>query len=349
MSARPAGRNTREAVERLGAEEMSSREFRAAVLDRLNRDIGFDWYAWVVTDPFTSVGVDPLADLPDLSELPQVIRLKYLTPTNRWTSLDPIASLDDHASDSLLWRDIQCVHGVVDVASVVFRDPYGCWAFLDLWSKRAYGADALQLLRDLAPALTRCLRQQQARTFDVVAATEHPAAGPVVLLLDDDLRVVGQTPTSGALLGALLPSPEGADPIPACALNVAAQLVAQEHGIDDHDAMARVHLADGFWVTLQASRVAPSGLIAVTIEPSSPGDRLDLFSRAAGLSRREHELLAHLAQGSDTKDAASLMFLSENTIQDHLKSIFAKTRTHSRRVLLSHALGFRAPLRVTGF
>ena len=33
------------------------------------------------------------------------------------------------------------------------------------------------------------------------------------------------------------------------------------------------------------------------------------------------------------------MFLSENTVQDHLKSIFAKTGTRSRRALLSRALG----------
>jgi DNA-binding CsgD family transcriptional regulator len=33
------------------------------------------------------------------------------------------------------------------------------------------------------------------------------------------------------------------------------------------------------------------------------------------------------------------MFLSAHTVQDHLKSIFAKTSTHNRRTLLSRALG----------
>jgi DNA-binding CsgD family transcriptional regulator len=33
------------------------------------------------------------------------------------------------------------------------------------------------------------------------------------------------------------------------------------------------------------------------------------------------------------------MFLSEHTVQDHLKSIFAKTSTHNRRALLSLVLG----------
>jgi DNA-binding CsgD family transcriptional regulator len=33
------------------------------------------------------------------------------------------------------------------------------------------------------------------------------------------------------------------------------------------------------------------------------------------------------------------MFVSEHTVQDYLKSIFAKTATRSRRSLLARALG----------
>jgi DNA-binding CsgD family transcriptional regulator len=33
------------------------------------------------------------------------------------------------------------------------------------------------------------------------------------------------------------------------------------------------------------------------------------------------------------------MFLSEHTVQDHLKSVFAKTAAHNRRTLLARALG----------
>ena len=79
--------------------------------------------------------------------------------------------------------------------------------------------------------------------------------------------------------------------------------------------------------------------IAVTIEESSPAERLDLFARAFGLSARESELLEHLASGSDTKALASQLFLSRHTVQDHLKSIFLKTETRTRPALLSRALG----------
>lgn len=341
--AQPVSRElTREAVDRLGAKQSGSRVFRAEVLDRLRRVAGFEWYAWVLTDPGTTVGVDPLAHLPDLTLLPLVVRLKYLTTINRWTSLDGVSVLGDRSMDSPLWREVQGSYGVVDVASVVFRDRFGCWGFLDLWSQRAYAAEDVALLRRLAPTLTAALRVHQARTFTVVAAAPHQfRPGPVVLLLRDDLSIVGQTGASQEWLNMLLPQPGGMAPIPACAYNVAAQLLARQHGVDGHEAMARVHLGDGFWVTLRASRVEPSDLIAVTIEPTSPGDRLDVFSRANGLSSRERELLTLLAQGTDTVEAASRMSLSPHTVQDHLKSVFTKTGTHNRRVLLSHALGVR--------
>ena len=79
--------------------------------------------------------------------------------------------------------------------------------------------------------------------------------------------------------------------------------------------------------------------IAVTIEATSPAERTAVFGRAVGLSAREAELLTHLVAGSDTRRIAQRMFLSEHTVQDHLKSIFAKTATRNRRTLLARATG----------
>ena len=62
-------------------------------------------------------------------------------------------------------------------------------------------------------------------------------------------------------------------------------------------------------------------------------------ARCTGLSARETELLGHLATGADTRDLAGRMFLSAHTVQDHLKSVFDKTGTRSRRLLLARALG----------
>lgn len=311
----------------------------------------FDAYAWLLTDPETEVGSDPLADVPWLPELPRQIRLKYMTPVNRWTALDgPVALLraatDDRPERSLVWRDLLVNYDVNDVASVVFRDPFGCWGFLELWridpAAPFTDADA-QFLTSIAPHVTEALRCCQAHTFDI-RSPEPGRTGPIVLVLSAELEVKAQTPETDEYLRILLPPDADRRPIPAAAYNVAAQLMAVEAGVDGHQPFVRVHLADGLWLTLRAARIGGRGVpteqdVAVTIEPTSPADRMALFARACGLSTREAELFEHLASGADTRSIAQRMFVSEHTIQDHLKSIFAKTGTHTRAALLARAAG----------
>ena len=81
------------------------------------------------------------------------------------------------------------------------------------------------------------------------------------------------------------------------------------------------------------------GRIAVTVEPVALTGRIELYGRACGLTGRERELLHRLARGADTRLLAREMRLSPHTVQDHLKSVFAKTGCGSRGVLLARALG----------
>lgn len=50
-------------------------------------------------------------------------------------------------------------------------------------------------------------------------------------------------------------------------------------------------------------------------------------------------MLERLALGADTRTLALDLYLSEHTVQDHLKSIFEKTNTRNRRTLLSRIAG----------
>ena len=319
------------------------------MLDELRRAVGFDAYAWLLTDPETEVGSAPLADVPCMPELPRLIRLKYLTPVNRWTGLDvPVARLrastDDHPERSLLWRDMLQSYGVTDVASLVFRNRSGCWGFLDLWrvgGARFTDSDA-DCLTAVAKEVTGALRRCQAGTF-VLSAPAAARVGPVVLMLSSDLDVQAQTPETDDYLQLLVPPGADRQPIPAGAYNVAAQLLSVEAGVDDHAPTARVHLSAGVWLTLRAARIGTTSAsgrdIAVTIEAATPAERMALFARASSLSARETQLLGHLVMGSDTRHVAQEMFLSENTVQDHLKSIFIKTETRNRRTLLARVVG----------
>ena len=344
---------SRERVVRICDAQRDALTLRLELLEEIRRAVGFDAHAWLLTDPETSVGSAPLADVPCLPELPGLIRLKYLTRVNRWTALSdpPVGRLHDATDGDLtrspLWRELLSRYDVRDVASSVFRDRFGCWGFLDLWRSGAlapFSRDEAAFLVSIAKPLTEALRGCQASTFAVSPPHDPRRLGPVVLLLSPQLQVLGQTPETEEYLRVLVPPTQGQAPIPASAYNVAAQLLSVEADVDRNPPSARVHLSGGVWVTLRAARIgdangAADRDIAVTIEETSPSGRVVLFSRAFAFSVRERELLAHLVEGADTREIAHRMFLSEHTVQDHLKSIFAKTSARNRRTLLTRCLG----------
>jgi len=342
----------REGITRLCHADADARGLRLDVLALIRKAVGFDAYAWLITDPETSVGSSPLSDVPCLPVLPQLIRLKYLTPINRWTGLPCGAvslfnAVDGDLSQSLMWRELLHGYQVTDIASSAHRDRFGCWGFLDLWRIQAkpFSDADIDFLTAISGPVTAALRRSQARTFVPSSPPPTLPAGPVVLLLSPALEVRAQTPLTQRYLRILVP-PDADDqaPVPAGAYNVAAQLLAAEAGADINPPVARVHMANDSWLTLRAARLdagqpATKRDIAVSIEPAAPHDRIEVFARACGLSPRETQLFQHAVTGADTRELARRMFVSENTVQDHFKSIFSKTATRTRRALLARGLG----------
>lgn len=337
-------------MEHVAATGVDDRDLRAQILDIIQGFIPFDAYAFLLTDPTTSVGCAPVADAPDLAALPDLIRLKYLTPVNRWTQLprSGCSTLEratgGRLEESLLWRDHLAGLGILDVASVVFTDRFGWWGFLDLWRREGrFTDDEVVALTDVRPAITSRLRSVQAAAF-AAGEVRSGYRGPGALVLSPALTIRAQTEQTQDWLSALVPPQDGRSPVPASAYNVAAQLLATEAGIDVHPAQAQVHLGGGTWLTLRADRLGgPQPVeqrdIVVTMEASSPTERRDMFSRSHGLTVRETEVLRQLTDGHDTRTVARLMSISELTVQDHLKAVFTKTCTSSRRELLAVSLG----------
>lgn len=342
----------RERIEHLCGAPADSRALRLAVLAELRGQLDVDAHVWVVTDPVTEVGSAPVARVPAGIDLPALITAKYTDRTNRWTALGvadaPAVRTLGETPSTGPWRALLAERGIGDVASVVLRDRLGCWGFLDLWRRAERGpvpAADVAFLAELVPALTAGVRRSLAATFAAPPAAQTREAGPAVVLLDEDLRVAGASPGAEEWLATLLPAAAGTDPVPAGIYNTAAQMLARECGVDDHPAVARVHLTAGYWLTLRAARLAGTrpAAIGVTLEETSPLDRVDLFGRTHGLSPREREVVAALAQGVDTRDLAGLLVITPNTVQDHLKAIFTKTGARSRSALLARAVGAQPP------
>jgi hypothetical protein len=112
---------------------------------------------------------------------------RVLDVQGRWTGLPPggaaslLAATGGDPARSRLWRELLTDYQVGDVASLVFRDRYGCWGFLDLWRvgavAPAFTAAEIGFLTDVAPVVTAALRRAQAATF-VATPGERPPGPP---------------------------------------------------------------------------------------------------------------------------------------------------------------------------
>ncbi len=323
----------------------------------VRRVMPYDAYVFMLTDPVTRVGSSPLADVPMMPwpQLPGLIRARYLTTMNRWPELldakvasaSLLGTTEGDPSRSHLWLEVQRELGVVDLAVAPFGDRHGTWAMMELWrTEGSFTPEELGYLGSLAPYVVPGLRSALARTF-VDRPQQLLPVGPAVVVLDPDFRVRSQTAGAAAALLQLNPPDEPMTPIPAAAYNVAGALVAAEQGVPVGEPWSRVHLGGSRWVTVKADRMAAtSGStpgaeqdIAVSIEPSTPTERTDLFARVHGLSARETEVLTLLADGLSSHEVADRLVLSEHTVNDHVKAVLEKAGARTRQVLMSRALG----------
>jgi DNA-binding CsgD family transcriptional regulator len=99
----------------------------------------------------------------------------------------------------------------------------------------------------------------------------------------------------------------------------------------------RLRDARGQWAILEASSLigGDEDQIAVTIEPANGDQLISLLFAAYGLTAREREICSEVMAGRSTSDIASRLFISTNTVQDHLKSMFAKVGVRSRGELVA--------------
>lgn len=110
---------------------------------------------------------------------------------------------------------------------------------------------------------------------------------------------------------------------------------------------ARLRDACGQWVLLQASPLIGGDdyQIAVTIERATGDQLIGLLLMAYGLTSRERDICREVIAGHSTADIAGRLFISAHTVQDHLKSVFAKIGARSRGELVARLRSGEPPPR----
>lgn len=77
-------------------------------------------------------------------------------------------------------------------------------------------------------------------------------------------------------------------------------------------------------VVVPATEVETKTEPALTAEADSVGDPLDV------LTKKERDVAELICLGYANKDIATMLFISDHTVKDHVKSIYRKTNVHSR-------------------
>jgi DNA-binding CsgD family transcriptional regulator len=91
------------------------------------------------------------------------------------------------------------------------------------------------------------------------------------------------------------------------------------------------------WISMHASR--PEGInharVAIVLDMAAGPRVAALRLEAHGVTPRERQIAALLAQGRSNGEIATALVLSPCTVQDHIKSLFDKTAVASRRELVA--------------
>jgi DNA-binding CsgD family transcriptional regulator len=322
----------------LAASGLGVAELHAAAIDVVARQVSTDLTCWAAIDPDTLVistmtngatrapaEYDPLlAESEYLPDQPH----SFAGLARRGST---VAKLSDMPADDrrrsarvqTVWRPL----GIDQELRLMFLVDGVCWGAAGMVRVGADFTDReTDYLAAVAPALATATR------LAVRSEASHPAGGhPAVLVVGPGGALRAATPAGQEWRDRL-------DDIAPGRFAVMMQVMASgARSTASGGFRARVRDAHGQWASLKASPLvgAADDEVAVVIEPVSGDQLVGLLLAAYGLSPREREVCHEVMAGRPTADIAAHLFISVNTVQDHLKSIFAKVAVRSRGELVA--------------
>jgi DNA-binding CsgD family transcriptional regulator len=334
----------RDWLEDLSGSRLDCDSLRREAIARLQRTIGFDRWCWPLADPETLVASSGIAEHNYGPSVPRSLQLEYSSDAFAAKRVlaqrvRPVGSLHEETGGdvarSARWDEVLRPAGIGDVAIVACRDSQGCWGWIELYRDSAdpYFDDGdLDLLESVAPAVGSALRRNAMQAPRADIAKPGP---PGTLVLDRDLRPVSWTTGARAWIDSL-PSAQLVAQWGMLPSVVYPTAVLARQGKTDA-ARALVQAVDGRWVAIEAALLEGEreGEVAVNLRSATASETFELLCRVYALSQREREIVSLLVAGLDTRAISQTLFISAHTVQDHLKSVFAKIGIHSRRELLA--------------
>jgi DNA-binding CsgD family transcriptional regulator len=225
-------------------------------------------------------------------------------------------------------------YGAGDELRAVFRDGPVVWGCAAFHRRRGSFEDReADLVADVGGYIAVGIRRAILRTALALGADPDPP-GLIVLRADDSVESL--TPAGSHWLAEIFDSTSDSAVVPLTVRSVAHQARRAADGGTDV-ASVRLPMRAGGWLRMDASLLDadPQGRVAVIVHPAHQPEVASLIVEAYDLSVREREVTRLVLHGRSTQEIANLLAVSPYTVQDHLKSIFAKVGVRSRRELVA--------------
>ncbi len=308
--------------------------------------VPFDSSCWLSLDPGTGLPTSHVSREFGSEHLMALARSEFLVDdVNKFAELAlaerPVGILSQ-ATDGDLPRSARFVqvlapygYGEGDELRVVFRDGQAAWGCAALHRRLGCFEDReARLIADVGGYVAEGIRR--AILMTALAADDEPDPPGLIILRGDD-TVESLTPGARRLLDEIVDSTGDSAVVPLTVLSLAHQARRAGSGETEDVASARFPRRMGGWLRLDASLLDGDAhrRVAVIIHPAREPEVATLIVEAYGLSARERQVTRLVLHGRSTQQMADLLQLSPYTVQDHLKSIFARVGVRSRRELVA--------------
>jgi DNA-binding CsgD family transcriptional regulator len=333
-----------------GGGAMDSQQYREAVIAKLRSVIPFAAACCTAVDPHTllttgAVTEQGLAAVHSVLFEYEYLHEDYMKYEHLAQSEYPVACLSGVTGGSLekseRYRQVLQPAGFGDELRAALMAGGVCWGFLTLFrplDSLPFQEQECAWIASVAPLIAAGLRSYTGLLPGKDTDSGAPEDNGIMVLNERLIPLSANTAANYWLeqLRNMERLDQGVLPGPVRA--VCLRVVAEDKtsGAVPSNAKICLQTGDGAYLTVTASRLdGPDGLLAVSFVCARASDVFRLLADAFALTVREKQLAEMLLLGLSTKELAESLHISAYTVQDHLKSIFAKAGVSSRRELIS--------------